>query len=156
MRRARKAPRLQAAPRHENWPALERHLGAHRVPRPLHRRAENDGPRYVLRSPLRYYFTAKPEHERTEAGATDALCEAPWSVLHDARLASQEAESAVIAAIRDRRAAIKALRKRCRSVVVKLWCPLSRDRSPLRVLRSENPRLPRENSRRGGRQRRAG
>lgn len=84
-------------------------------------------PRYVLLSAMKHYFTARPEHESAEAGATAALCEAAWTVLHDARLATRIAESAVIEAIRARRAAAETLRKRCRGLVVELWILLSRD-----------------------------
>lgn len=89
-------------------------------------------PRYVLLGSLKLYFTATPAHESAEHGATAAQCEAAWKVIHDARLAANLAESAMTTAFRARRAAIKALRKRCRSLVVELWV----------LLPSDDPRYP--------------
>jgi hypothetical protein len=84
-------------------------------------------PRYVLLDSLKRYFTANPDLESTDHGATAALCEAAWKVNRNARLAVNLAESAMTAACRARRAAIKALRKRCRGLVVELWVLLPRD-----------------------------
>jgi hypothetical protein len=84
-------------------------------------------PRYVLLGSLKLYFTSRPEHESADHSATAAQCEAAWKVIHDARLAVNLAESAVTKAIRARRAAVKALRKRCRGLVVELWVLLPRD-----------------------------
>jgi hypothetical protein len=84
-------------------------------------------PRYLLLGALQRYFTAQPGHESAEVGATAALCAAAHTVLHDARLAANMAESAVTEAIRARKAATKALRKRCRSLVLELWQLLPRN-----------------------------
>jgi hypothetical protein len=83
--------------------------------------------RYILLSSLGHYFNARPDHESAEMGATAADCEAAWTALHEARLAANEAEFAVTQTIRARRAAVKALRKRCRGLVRELQFLLERD-----------------------------
>jgi hypothetical protein len=83
-------------------------------------------PRYFLLGSLRRYFEQRPEHESAEMGATAALCESARLALHEARVAARQAECVVTGANRARRAALEALRKRCRGLVVELWSLLDR------------------------------
>ncbi len=84
-------------------------------------------PRYTLLASLELYFTANPALDRPAVDASATLCKAAWTALREARFAANQSESALTTALRTRRAAMKALRSRCRGLIVEIWVLMKRD-----------------------------
>jgi len=77
--------------------------------------------RLSLLSSLARYFEAKPEHQSTDMGATEVICQATFEALSDARSAVNFNKSALRTAVLAKNKAFKKLRKSWRSLIRELW-----------------------------------
>ena len=88
---------------------------------------ENQGQRLSLLENLAVYFTNNPAKESVDLGATAALCTAAATALSDARQAHGSAKTNQTTKLDERDTALKALRKRIRSLIEELTLLLPDD-----------------------------
>jgi len=73
--------------------------------------------RFSLLSSLKMYFTAHPAAESADMEATAAICDTAHTAVSDARMALNNAETALSGAKDNEKAAVRTLRKRVRGLI---------------------------------------
>lgn len=83
--------------------------------------------RFTLLMSLKNYFTGNPSAESVDMDATAALCLAAHDTISDARAAVNAAENVQSDKLKDRKAAMKTLRKRIRGLIDELGTLMAED-----------------------------
>jgi len=83
--------------------------------------------RFTLLNSLKNYFTANPSAESAQMDATAALCLAAHTAISNARAAVNTAETTETDRLKDRKAAMKTLRKRIRGLIDELTQLIAED-----------------------------
>lgn len=83
--------------------------------------------RFSLLGSLNTYFTATPASESADMEATAAICAAAHTAISDARMALNNAETALAGAKDNEKAAVRTLRKRVRGLIEEIGTVLADD-----------------------------